>query len=280
MPALRLPDWTSLADASDDAIGVFACALLIARDEYPELDVAACDAQLQAHVRHLRVEVDAIEAPPLKMHAINRHLFEEVGYAGDDTSYYDPRNSYLNQVLGRRLGNPISLAAIQMEVARRLGISLGGIAFPGRFLVRLDVDAGMLVMDPFAGGRPLDLDTLRSRASTYLDGALPDANTLAALLLPATPRTMLVRMLRNLHGVYAALEDWTRAARCADRLLALTPAAPDALRDRGLAYLALGHVVGARDDLGLYLQRHPDAIDAALVRERMVGIAGTPSRRH
>src|SRR3546814_1822968 len=89
----------------------------------------------------------------LKMQAINRHLFEDLGYAGDHDQYYDPRNSYLNEVFERRRGNPISLAMVQMEVARRLGVPLDGVSFPGHFLVRLPVDDGVLVMDPFNRGR-------------------------------------------------------------------------------------------------------------------------------
>jgi len=277
---LHLPDWGTLSGAADTALPLFACALLIARDEYPALDVARCDTALQSHADHLRIEVDAIEQTPLKMQAINRHLFEEAGYTGNHEAYYDPRNSYLNEVIERRLGNPITLAVVQMEVARRLGIAVDGISFPGHFLVRLPVGDGILVMDPFNAGRPLDIETLRSRAAPHVEGGVPDDDTLAGLLRPATPRMMLMRMLRNLHGTYAEAEDWARAVRCADRLLSLAPDAPDALRDRGLGYLALGHVTGAREDLGRYVVRYPDAADADVVREQLVHIGRARDRAH
>lgn len=277
---LQLPDWAALPGTADGHLPLFACALLIARDEYPALDVAQCDTVLQAHAHHLRIEVDAIGPTPLKMQAINRHLFEEVGYAGNQDAYYDPRNSYLNRVIERRLGNPIMLAVVQMEVARRLGVALDGISFPGHFLVRLPVGDGMLVMDPFIGGRPLDIEELRARAAPHVDGGPPDDDTLARLLRPATVRTMLMRMLRNLHGSYAEAEDWMRAVRCADRLLSLSPDAPDALRDRGLGYLALGHVTGAREDLGHYVVRYPDAADVDAVREQLVQIGRARDRAH
>src|SRR3546814_7780390 len=96
----------------------------------------------------MREEIDALEHWALKMQAINRHLFEDLGYAGDHDQYYDPRNSYLNEVFERRRGNPISLAMVQMEVARRLGVPLDGVSFPGHFLVRLPVDGGVQVMGP------------------------------------------------------------------------------------------------------------------------------------
>lgn len=171
---ITLPDWDALAAFDDEALPLLPTALLIARDEYPDLQPSTYDALVQSHVEHLRAEVDSIEHSPLKMAAINRHLFDELGYSGDHQEYYDPRNSYLNQVFERRLGNPISLALVQMEVARRLGIPLDGVSFPGHFLVRLPVDDGVLVMDPFNGGRPLDVDELRERAKSHLGGQMPD----------------------------------------------------------------------------------------------------------
>ncbi len=234
---------------------------------------------MQAHADHLRGEVAAIDPQPLKMAAINRHLFDELGYSGNHDEYYDPRNSYLNQVLDRRLGNPISLAMVQMEVARRLGIPLDGVSVPGHFLVRLPVDGGLLVMDPFNGGRPLAVEELRERARPHL-GETPDDGVLAQILSPAPHRAILVRVLRNLHGLYAETGQWDRAARSADRVLRLTPGQPEALRDRGLAYLELDHLSGARQDLGRYLELAPDAADAETIRERLIEAAGTRTALH
>jgi regulator of sirC expression with transglutaminase-like and TPR domain len=268
-----LPDWNSLAGQEDDTLPLLGTALLIARDEYPRLDADLYDTLLQSHAEELRGEIDAIEPLPLKMQAINRHLFEELGYAGNHDEYYDPRNSYLNEVFERRLGNPISLAMVQMEVARRLGMPLDGVSFPGHFLVRLPVDDGVLVMDPFNRGRPLDEDELRQRARPHLGGEMPDDEALYRILHPATHRAMLTRMLRNLHGVYVDRDDWERAVRCADRILKLAPDNADALRDRGLGYFKLGHRHGARNDLGRYLQLHPQAPDAGTLRERVVELS-------
>jgi regulator of sirC expression with transglutaminase-like and TPR domain len=268
-----LPDWNSLAGQEDDTLPLLGTALLIARDEYPRLDADFYDALLQGHAEEMRSEIEAIEPLPLKMQAINRHLFEELGYAGNHDEYYDPRNSYLNEVFERRLGNPISLAMVQMEVARRLGMPLDGVSFPGHFLVRLPVDDGMLVMDPFNRGRPLDEDELRQRARPHLGGEMPDDEALYRILHPASHRAMLTRMLRNLHGVYVDRDDWERAVRCADRILKLAPDNAEALRDRGLGYFQLGHRHGARNDLGRYLQLHPQAPDAGTLRERVVELS-------
>jgi regulator of sirC expression with transglutaminase-like and TPR domain len=225
---------------------------------------------LQDHAEQLRDEVENIDTLPLKMQAINRRLFEELGYAGNHDEYYDPRNSYLNEVFERRLGNPISLAMVQMEVARRLGMPLDGVSFPGHFLVRMPIGDSVLVMDPFNRGRPLDEDELRQRARPHLGGEMPDDEALFRILHPATHRAMLTRMLRNLHGVYTECDDWERAVRCADRILKLVPDNADALRDRGLGYLKLGHRHGASRDLARYLELHPQAADAGPLRERLV----------
>ncbi|WP_394002145.1 SirB1 family protein [Luteimonas sp. WGS1318] len=278
--ATPLPDWNALAGLDDEALPLFEVALLIARDEYPALDADHYHALVRTHVAHLRVEIDTIAYGPLKMQAINRHLFEELGYTGDHERYYDPRNSYLNEVFDRRLGNPISLAMVQMEVARRLDLALDGISFPGHFLVRLPVDDGMLVMDPFNSGRPLDLEELRTRARPHLGGDAPDDATLSRILRPASPRTMLMRMLRNLMGVYQTAEDWPRVVRCADRLLKLAPDTPDALRERALGYVALGHLDGARQDLSRYLVRHADADDAGELRAQLLRIGGAGRATH
>ncbi|NZA28182.1 SirB1 family protein [Luteimonas sp. SJ-92] len=273
-----LPDWDRLAALDDASIPLLGTALLIARDEYPDLDPRQYDGVLQRHVEQLRPRLGSIPLWPLKMLAVNEYLFDEVGYSGNHDEYYDPRNSYLNEVFERRLGIPISLALVQMEVARRLGMPLDGVSFPGHFLVRLPVDDGLLVMDPFNRGRPLDVDELRERARPHVGGSAIDDHVLQQILHPASHRAILGRMLRNLHGVYAESGDWARAVRCADRVLKLLPDDAEALRDRGLGYLQLDYRRGARQDLGRYLLLAPDAPDARAMREYLIEASGDPGR--
>ncbi|HHW4680576.1 MAG TPA: SirB1 family protein [Xylella taiwanensis] len=277
---LLLHGWNSLATADDQTLPLMSTALLIARDEYPDLDADLYDTMMQSYVEYLRSEVEAISLWPLKMATVNRYLFQELGYSGNHDEYYDPRNSYLNQVLERRLGNPISLAVVQIEVARRLGIPLDGVSFPGHFLVRLPVEDGILVMDPFNGGRPLDVEELRERARPHLGGEAPDDRALAQILNPAPHRTILIRILRNLHGVYANTDQWDRAARCADRILKLAPNQPEALRDRGLAYLQLGHRSGARQDLMRYMQLYPSTHNVDMIRGHLVELSNERIQTH
>jgi regulator of sirC expression with transglutaminase-like and TPR domain len=273
-----LPDWNSLAARGDDELPLLETALLIARDEYPDLDAGAYAAAIQAYADEVKPKLGADADLPATLTTINRYLFEELGFAGNTSQYDDPRNSYLNEVFDRKLGIPISLAVVQIELMRRLGLPLDGISFPGHFLVRLPVDDGILVMDPYNKGRPVSADELKERASPHLGGRPPDDVQLIEILAPATHRTILTRMLRNLNGLYQHSEDWERVARTSDRLLKLAPDSPDALRDRGLAYRELGYTLGAREDLGRYLQKLPTADDAEAVRGALIDLGGAKSR--
>ena len=269
-PRSALPDWNALAGLGDDELPLLDTALLIARDEYPDLDARAITAQVETYAATLRPRVDGDVDLPSRLTAINRYLFEEIGFAANVDQYDDPRNSYLNEVVDRKLGIPISLAVVQMEVTRRLGMPLDGISFPGHFLVRLPVEGGLLVLDPYHRGRSVDADELRERASPHLGGRAPDDQQLLQILAPATHRMILMRMLRNLKGLYVESGDWERVARSADRLLKLSPDTAEAVRDRGLAYRELGHEKGAREDLARYLQLLPEADDADAVRVALI----------
>ena len=273
-----LPAWDALARMDDDALPLLGTALLIARDEYPGLQAAHYDAVVQGYVDALREEVLAQEGSPARMAVINRYLFEEIGFGGNNDAYSDPRNSYLNDVFDRKLGIPISLAVVQMEIAHRLDVPLDGISFPGHFLVRLPVDDGILVMDPFNKGRSLSADELRDRVSSHFGGQSPDDTELLHILAPASHRTILLRMLRNLKALYVDQEDWERVARSADRLLKLAPGLGEEVRDRGLAYLKLGHIAGARADLARYLAVQPEAPDVEPIRELLIEATGRAQR--
>jgi regulator of sirC expression with transglutaminase-like and TPR domain len=273
-----LPDWNELASRGDDDLPLLDTALLIARDEYPDLDPGAYAAAIQAYADEVKPKLGKDADLPATLTTINRYLFEELGFAGNTSQYDDPRNSYLNEVFDRKLGIPISLAVVQIELMRRLGLPLDGISFPGHFLVRLPVDDGILVMDPYNKGRPVSADELKERASPHLGGRPPDDVQLIEILAPATHRTILMRMLRNLNGLYQQAQDWERVARTSDRLLKLAPDSPDALRDRGLAYRELGYTLGAREDLGRYLQKLPTADDAEAVRSTLIDLGGAKSR--
>ncbi len=160
-PQTRLEEttrsWEQLKTCRDADLPLWSAALLIARDEYPEIDNQALDRTLDDWCAdlHSRIgEPHTLQA----LQVLNRFVFDEQGFAGDDDNYYDPRNSYLNEVMTRRLGNPISLAVVQLEMARRLGLPMQGVSFPGHFLLRFPLDDGLLILDPYHKGRSLDAD--------------------------------------------------------------------------------------------------------------------------
>jgi regulator of sirC expression with transglutaminase-like and TPR domain len=276
--ATDLPAWEALGRMDDDALPLLGTALLIARDEYPELEAGHYDGVVQGYADALRSEVDAQDGAPARMAVINRYLFEELGFGGNNDAYSDPRNSYLNDVFDRKLGIPITLAVVQMEIARRLDVPLDGISFPGHFLVRLPVDDGILVMDPFNKGRSLSVDELRDRISSHFGGQSPDDGELLHILAPASHRAILLRMLRNLKALYVDRDDWERVARSSDRLLKIAPGLGEEIRDRGLAYLKIGHVAGARADLARYLAVQPEAPDVDAVRALLIEATGKARR--
>ncbi len=270
--------WQSLRDANDADIPLFATALLIAKDEYPRLDAAAYESHLHGYTQRLRKLSSKSAEGAARLQAINRFLYDELGFCGDDRDYYDPRNSYLNDVLDRRMGNPISLAVVQIELARRLGVPLEGISFPGHFLVRLPMEEGIVVLDPYQKGRSLDVAELRRRARAHTDAQELDDDRLARMLEPASHRAIFTRMLRNLKGVYAEREQWDRAARCCDRLLILDTLSIAEYRDRGACYLHLGHVRGAREDWQRYLALMPQADDAEEIALKLAELGAAVPR--
>lgn len=263
-------DWTLFEKVKDEEIPLFHAALLIARDEYPDLDLEHYDALIDDWRSRVAPKVERAPSTIAALQALNRFLYEEIGLSGNNDDYYDPRNSYLNDVFERRLGIPISLGLVQMEIARRLHMEMEGIAFPGHFLVRMPVQGGMMVLDPYQGGRSLDVDELRQRAQPHVGASELGDQQLLKLLDPASHRAILTRMLRNLRTVYVEREDLERALRCADRLLTIDPSLAMEYRERARLYQALGYAKGVADDLQRYLSLSPEADDAHGVRQTLI----------
>lgn len=270
--------WQFLRDARDEDIPLLWAALQIARDEYPDLDPAAYEAAAAKQSDALRARLGSGADPLDTLRALHGLLFDEQGYTGNEQDYYDPRNSYLNEVIERRTGNPIALAILELDLARRLGLPLQGVSFPGHFLIRLPVDNGLLVLDPFHKGRSLDVGELRVRAKPHVPGRQVDDEQLGRLLEPASNRAILARMLRNLRQSYVEREAFERALRCADRIVWLDERDPDEIRERGLLYARIGHVAAARADLSRYLAERPQAEDGERIHQILVDLGGRGGR--
>jgi len=277
---LHLPSWDEFASLPDDRMPLLEGALLIAQDEYPKLDPDESAQSLARLARRAARRFPTSGALEERVMALSRFLFDECGFRGNQTDYYDPRNSYLNDVLQRRLGIPVSLALIQIEVARQLQLPLQGVSFPGHYLLRFPVEGGLLVLDPYQLGRSLDIDELRLRARPHFGSSELDDRQLFEILQPSDTRSTLMRMLRNLKAVYADRDDVERALRCSDRLLKLGPSVATEWRDRGLMYLQVGHAKAASTDLAHYLWLQPDAEDAAEIHAAQAGAEYSAGQRH
>ncbi len=258
----------SLLALPDEAIDLGQASLLIAREEYPDLQVGDYLDRLDRIAATIRERLRGGEIFTSQIAHINRVLFDELGFRGNQEEYFDPRNSFLNDVLDRRVGIPISLSTIYIEVGRRIGCPLDGVAFPGHFLVRYagpSPQSGMLV-DPFNRGILLTEDDCRRRLSETYKGRVKFR---PAFLKRARNRDILQRMLTNLKHIYHRQRDYHRALKIQRLLLCLAPDHPELIRDRGLLYYRLACFGQAAEDLRTYLEAMPDAADATVLRERL-----------
>jgi regulator of sirC expression with transglutaminase-like and TPR domain len=253
-----------------DQFGLAEACLLIAEDQYPEVDIGGCIAQLDAMAAAVRSRLAADAFPEQKVALLNHHLFAELRFSGNVDAYYDPRNSYLNEVLARRTGIPITLSVVYLEVGRRLGLSLHGVSFPGHFLVRLRLKRGDLLLDPFTGGEPRTERELRERLGQVVPAARGAHVDLQPYLEPATPRQIVTRVLRNLKAIYLQAGELEAALAASNRLLLVMPERAEELRDRGLLYARMECFRPAAADLQNYLRRAPDAPDATDMHEKLV----------
>jgi regulator of sirC expression with transglutaminase-like and TPR domain len=231
--------------------------LLIARIEYPRLDPepyisrldAMGEAARRAIARHIDVTGDTSTLSGVR--ALNDYLFEELQFVGNRDNYEDPRNSCLNEVLDRRTGIPITLSVVYMEVARRAGLQVDGVNFPGHFLVRCPEQKGHLIIDPFHAGALLSEHKCRLLLQKHVGNEVAFSKS---LLAPATREQIVVRMLLNLKRIYVNMRSFPQARDVTELLLAITPSALSELRDRGLLAYHLNDVTSALRDLQTYLK--------------------------
>ena len=262
---------------SDDEFPLFEAAASVAQDEDPHLDMQQLFNDmdlLQARLkRRLGHDMPALQ----RLYALNQFFFVDLGFGGNVNNYYDPENSYLSAVLRSRRGIPITLGLLWMELAQSAGLQVRGVAFPGHFMVKALLPPGQVLIDPFTG-QSLSREELSERLEPYQNGrsaAHSDA-LLAVYLQAATPRDILVRLLRNLKELHQSQQNWLRLIAVQNRLVVLLPLAWTEWRDRGLAHAECGHAAQALADLEMYLA-HGDAEDAQAVHARINALRRTPS---
>ena len=256
-------------DQPNDQIDLAKAALLIAATEYPDLDIdqqlGVLDSLAAGAARRLGDERD----PLFSINTLSEYLFDEVGFQGNQEVYYDPRNSFLNDVLDRRLGIPITLCLICIEVGKRLGIPLVGVGMPGHFLAR-HRDQEDLFFDPFARGVLISEEECAERMREVLQDDVPWHS---GLLKPVSDRDYIARILRNLKVIYLRREDHQRVLTVIEFLLLLLPQSIAERRDRGLTHFNLQHYDQALEDLSAFLDSaqpgpETEAIDRVIARIR------------
>ncbi len=283
MSAGVLEHFSELLSADDGKIDLARACLQIAEDAYPGLDVDGYVSEIDRFGKRLRARIPIQAAPEERVVALNEFLYDDLGFSGNTKNYYDPRNSYLNEVLDRRTGIPITLAVLYMEIGRRVGLEFQGVSFPGHFLVRLRLRGGTLVLDPFSGGAPQSQDELRERLKRVIPsgatGGLPVSELpLDQFLEPASNRQILARVLRNLKGVYREADKPERLLEVLNRMIIVAPDSAGELRDRGMVYQRLECWRPALKDLTDYLEREPDATDIDEVRAKLMELSARCAR--
>jgi len=275
----RLRESFATVVAAGDRSDLGRAALEIARLEHPDLDPLPWLARLDGFADAIRTRAPANGRPDEALARVTGYLFDECGFRGNTDDYYDPRNSCLNDVLERRVGIPITLSVLVLEVSARLGLAVEGVGFPGHFLVRAAGSAGPVLIDPFFGGRVVERDEmLRRLRAFYGAGGGPAAGENLQRVLPQALQTtattgILGRMLANLLRIYLQRDDAMRALETIDLMLVLAPDAPEHLRVRGLLYDRLDCAAAATADLRRCLELAPDGPHATEVRESLARLA-------
>jgi regulator of sirC expression with transglutaminase-like and TPR domain len=264
-------DYFATLVAEDDGFPLVEAAASVAQDEHDNLDPQGVLATIDALADQLRRRIPADAAPLQRLRLLHAYFFQELGFAGNVNDYYDPRNSYLHEVLASRRGIPITLALLFAELANQVGLRAHGVSFPGHFLVKLAMPRGEVVLDPCTG-HSLSRDQLHERLMPYLRQMprFEDEDTTLSLVLQAAPaRDVVARLLRNLKEIHRQAADWPRLAAVQSRLVILLPQAWEERRDRGLALAQLGRTELAAADLERYLAEMPQAPDAPALRRQL-----------
>jgi regulator of sirC expression with transglutaminase-like and TPR domain len=273
--AAALSEFTGLVSRTieDERIDLARAALAIARTEYPRLEPDLYLRRLQGLAQRVRARLTRNPTPAETIGVVNSVLFDEEQFRGNVDDYYDPRNSFLNEVLDRKLGIPITLALVYEEVARRTGLQLFGVGMPGHFLLtHYDVDGRQVILDPFHGGALLSLQECQRRLDKIYSGQM---QLRSELLASVSRRRWLTRLLNNLKTIYLSSRNFRKALVMADLILAIYPRSPEDVKQRAALRYNLGQMRNALLDFEDYLKMLPEASDADEIRAVILAIRRT-----
>ena len=229
--------------------------------EYPDLDVEQYIKKINKIGMSLKESINDVKNPTYLISMLNEHLFENLGFAGDDDDYYNPKNNFLNEVIDKKTGLPITLSILYAEVAKFVGLDLKIVGFPSHILVKYNEE---MILDPFYDGRLLDIDDLQEILDTNFGGELEFR---PEFLDKISPEQILVRMTRNLKNSYAQSFVYDKALRCVNMVLAIEPESPDDIRDKGILEERMLNSDVALQYLNKYLEINPNAEDVDFILE-------------
>lgn len=265
-------EFEQFLDQPDHQISLAEAALMIARMEYPELSIDTYMERIHGMADEIRNRLPNEPEAGDILKLLNQVLFVEKGFEGNSDHYYDPRNSFLNDVLDSKRGIPISLSIIYIELGQLLGLPLHGISFPGHFLVKLEINEGAIVLDPYFGGISLSETDLEDRLQEFYGDHLKSSH-FQGLLASSPKRDIVMRVLRNLRNLYMFNEDWEKALYMANYMVKLDSDPADAIRTRAHIYDQLECAQPALKDYKRFIQIKPNAVDLQNVRQRIAELS-------
>ena len=258
------------SEIEDERVDLLRAALTFARIEDPQLDLEHYVRRVEELARRVAAKIGDPDDPAQIISATNEVLFQEEMFRGNQVDYYSPRNSFLHDVLDRRLGIPITLALVYMEVGRRVGFPLFGVGMPGHFLLKhYDVDGRAILIDAFERGLVVTEEDCRKKLNDIYSGQVA---LQPEFLLPVTRRQMLTRMLNNLRSIYLSQRDFRRAVQVVDLILVIYPRSPEDVKQRAVLRYNLDDYRGALNDFEEYVKMSPDASDAEEIKQTALSL--------
>jgi regulator of sirC expression with transglutaminase-like and TPR domain len=260
-------------EIEDEQIDLLTSALTIAKLEYPDLEVSQYREQVTTLADRVKERASRSTDSLEILGVINEVLYGDEGFRGNVSDYYDPKNSFFNDVLDRKLGIPITLSVLYMEVARRAGVPVFGVGMPGHFLLKFyEIDGRELFLDAYNSGRLLSPEDCQEKLTEIYNGQIPlDAK----FLTPVGKRQILTRMLNNLRSIYMTNRLLKKALAVIDLILVIYPRSSDDVKQRAMLRYQLGFLHGAADELDEYVKMAPEASDADEMKQTAMAIRRT-----
>jgi len=253
-------EWVSFA--TDPTFNLVEKCLKISQIlEYPDLDISKYIQKINEIGKTLRMEISNVDNPTYKISILNEHLFQRYGFRGDTDDYYNPKNNFLNEIIEKKSGIPISLSIIYSEVAKHIGLDLRIVGFPSHVIVKYNEE---ILLDPFNKGKLLKLDDLEQILDKSFDGQV---DFYPEFLDEISTDKIVIRMLRNLKNSYGQSFAYEKAMRCTNMILSLEPNSPEEIRDKGILEDRFSNHDLALEFLEKYLEQFPEAEDADFILE-------------